>query len=211
MLLAPHRRQSYPKPQERRNTYPRSSRKRHITFATISSFFSSGGKFAPGLTLVRAACLSVAVAPRQSAKSIVEDCQIATYQRGNFKSNNDSPLTFCPRSSSSTMEYGTCHPTTRSASCTVCGDVCNTYLFAGGAGCSNQNAPQTFRMAQKLCATLLIRARVVARGPVCPSVMTSLTNRLYSFVSPLSRGGCSIICPLASHTNGCGLNSPRDK
>lgn len=52
-----------------------------MTFATISSFFSSGGRFVPpGLTLVRAACLSVAVAPKQSAKSIVEDCQTGTYQ-----------------------------------------------------------------------------------------------------------------------------------
>lgn len=72
-----HKRQWYTKIQERRaNTYPRSSRKRQITFATISSFFSSAGRLAPpGLTLVRAACFSVAVAPRQSAKSIVEDCQ----------------------------------------------------------------------------------------------------------------------------------------
>lgn len=96
MRLAPYRRQWYPKPQERRNTYPRSSRKRHITFATISSFFSSAGKFAPGLTLVRAACLSVAVAPKQSAKSIVDDCQLATYQRGIFKSNNDSSPDILP-------------------------------------------------------------------------------------------------------------------
>jgi hypothetical protein len=74
-----------PKTQERGNTYPRSSKKRQITFATISSFLSRGGRFvAPGLTLVRAACLSVAVAPRQSAKSIVEDCQRTTYQ-GEFQ------------------------------------------------------------------------------------------------------------------------------
>lgn len=60
------------------NTYPRSSKKRQITFATISSFFSNGCKFAaPGLTLVRAACFSVAVAPKQSAKSIVEDCYVS--------------------------------------------------------------------------------------------------------------------------------------
>jgi hypothetical protein len=66
---------NYPNTEEI-NTYPRSSRKRQITFATISSFFSSGGRFVPpGLTLVRAACFSVAVAPKQSAKSIVEDCQ----------------------------------------------------------------------------------------------------------------------------------------
>ncbi|KAH9975787.1 hypothetical protein BGW80DRAFT_63944 [Lactifluus volemus] len=113
--------------------------------------------------------------------------------------------------SSSTIAYGTCQPTTRSASCAVCCDVCNTDLLEEGAECSNQNMPATFRLAQKLCATLLTRARAVARGPVCPSVITSLTNRLYSFVSPLSRGGCSMICPLASHTNGCGLMSPRDK
>jgi hypothetical protein len=77
-----HKRQQYTKPQERRgNTHPRSSRKRQITFATISSFLSSAGRFVPpGLTLVRAACFSVAVAPKQSAKSIVEDCQDVTYQ-----------------------------------------------------------------------------------------------------------------------------------
>ena len=70
-----HKRQRYPKTQEIRNTHPLSSRKRQITFATISSFFSSAGRFGPpGLTLVRAACFSVAVAPKQSAKSIVEDC-----------------------------------------------------------------------------------------------------------------------------------------
>lgn len=57
------------------NTYPRSSKKRQITLATISSFFSNGCKLVPpGLILVRAACFSVAVAPKQSAKSIVEDC-----------------------------------------------------------------------------------------------------------------------------------------
>ena len=69
-----HKRQRYPKNQERGNTYPLSSRKRQITFATISSFFSSGKLGLPGLSLVRAACFSVAVAPKQSAKSIVEDC-----------------------------------------------------------------------------------------------------------------------------------------
>ena len=58
-----------------KNTYPRSSRKRHITLATISSFLSRGTRFgAPGRSLVRAACFSVAVAPKQSAKSMVEDC-----------------------------------------------------------------------------------------------------------------------------------------
>lgn len=62
------------------NTYPRSSRKRQITFATISSFLSRGTRFvAPGRTLVRPACFSVAVAPKQSAKSIVEDCQDGAY------------------------------------------------------------------------------------------------------------------------------------
>lgn len=46
-----------------------------MTFATTSSFLSSCGLLVPLFALVRAACFSVAVAPRQSAKSIVEDCQ----------------------------------------------------------------------------------------------------------------------------------------
>lgn len=45
-----------------------------MTFATTSSFFSSVGCAVPLLPLVRAANLSVAVAPRHSAKSMVEDC-----------------------------------------------------------------------------------------------------------------------------------------
>ena len=61
--------------QQIKNAYPRNSRNRHITFATSSSFLSSGSGLAPGLTLVRAADFSVAVAPRHSAKSIVDDCQ----------------------------------------------------------------------------------------------------------------------------------------
>jgi hypothetical protein len=55
-------------------THPRSSRNRQITFATISSFFSSGG-FELFLIFVRVARRSEEVAPRQSAKSIVDDCQ----------------------------------------------------------------------------------------------------------------------------------------
>jgi len=50
--------------------HPRSSRKRQITLATTSSFFSRGPVF---LILVRAASFSVAVAPKHKAKSIVED------------------------------------------------------------------------------------------------------------------------------------------
>lgn len=68
------------------NTYPRSSKKRQITFATISSFFSNGCTFVPpGFTLVRAACFSVAVAPKQSAKSIVEDCESRLRISGKFQ------------------------------------------------------------------------------------------------------------------------------
>jgi len=51
-------------------TYPRSSKNRQITLATISSFFSRG---AFGLALVRCANFSVEVAPKHSAKSIVDD------------------------------------------------------------------------------------------------------------------------------------------
>lgn len=46
-----------------------------MTFATISSFFSSGLLVWPLLTRVRKASFSETVAPRQSAKSIVDDCQ----------------------------------------------------------------------------------------------------------------------------------------
>lgn len=45
-----------------------------MTFATISSFFSRGEVW-PLLTRVRKASFSETVAPRQSAKSIVDDCQ----------------------------------------------------------------------------------------------------------------------------------------
>jgi len=51
-------------------TYPRSSKNRQITLATISSFFSRG---VFGLTLVRCANFSVEVAPKHNAKSIVDD------------------------------------------------------------------------------------------------------------------------------------------
>lgn len=54
-------------------THPLSSKNRHITFATISSFFSSGALL---FILVRAACLSDEVAPKQSAKSMVDDCKL---------------------------------------------------------------------------------------------------------------------------------------
>lgn len=52
-----------------------------MTFATTSSFLSSCGLLVPLFALVRAACFSVAVAPRQSAKSIVEDCQTLSPKR----------------------------------------------------------------------------------------------------------------------------------
>lgn len=44
-----------------------------MTFATTSSFLSSGVGVWPALTFVRAASLSETVAPRHSAKSIVDD------------------------------------------------------------------------------------------------------------------------------------------
>ena len=55
-------------------THPLNSKKRQMTLATTSSFFSSGGGVWPILTLVRWASFSETVAPRQSAKSIVDDC-----------------------------------------------------------------------------------------------------------------------------------------
>ncbi|KAI0046558.1 hypothetical protein FA95DRAFT_1359270 [Auriscalpium vulgare] len=57
-----------------KTTHPRSSRNRQMTFATISSFFSRCPVGVRPFCLVRAACLSVAVAPKHSAKSIVDDC-----------------------------------------------------------------------------------------------------------------------------------------
>lgn len=45
-----------------------------MTFATTSSFLSSAVAGAPFLPFVRAASLSVAVAPKHRAKSMVEDC-----------------------------------------------------------------------------------------------------------------------------------------
>jgi hypothetical protein len=60
----------------RHKAHPRRSRKRQMTLATISSFLSSGFSSAGdgGLALrVRAAKCSSDVAPRQRAKSIVED------------------------------------------------------------------------------------------------------------------------------------------
>jgi hypothetical protein len=51
----------------------------------------------------------------------------------------------------------------------------------------------------------------VALGPVCPSVTTSFTNRLYSVVSPLSSGGPSTICPPVSQTRACGPRRPRER
>ena len=59
---------------KRGSAYPRNSKKRQMTFATTSSFLSSGGGLA-ALTLVRPTSFSDPVAPRQRAKSIVEDCQ----------------------------------------------------------------------------------------------------------------------------------------
>lgn len=54
------------------NTHPLNSKNRQITFATTSSFFSSGAA-PPALPFVRAASRSDDVAPRHSAKSIVAD------------------------------------------------------------------------------------------------------------------------------------------
>ncbi len=57
----------------RESTYPRSSRNRQMTLATISSFFSRPEPCVT-LILVRAASFSDAVAPRHRAKSMVDDC-----------------------------------------------------------------------------------------------------------------------------------------
>ena len=54
-------------------------------------------------------------------------------------------------------------------------------------------------------------ASEVARGPVEPSVMTSLMNLRYSVLSPLSKGGFSMICPVVSHRSACGPINPRDR
>ena len=62
---------------ESQSTHPRSSRKRQITFATISSFLSSPFELF-ALILVRCASFSDAVAPRQREKSIVDDCACET-------------------------------------------------------------------------------------------------------------------------------------
>ena len=55
-----------------KQTHPRSSRKRQITLATTSSFFSSGA-FELFLPFVRVARRSEEVAPKHRAKSIVDD------------------------------------------------------------------------------------------------------------------------------------------
>ena len=102
-----------------------------------------------------------------------------------------APLTFCLLSSSSTIAYGTFQPATRSASCVVCGELWEMGFC--GVGCSNQKYPTTFFPCQNECMTLEMSASEVARGPVWPSVITSLTNRRYSVVSPLSNGGFSMI------------------
>ncbi|KIM38298.1 hypothetical protein M413DRAFT_244135 [Hebeloma cylindrosporum] len=119
-------------------------------------------------------------------------------------------LTFCLLSSSSTTEYMTFQPVTRSASWAVWVELCCTGFWCV-FGCSNQKMPWTFLFAQNVFATLLTRARAVARGPVCPSVMTSFTKRLYSVVSPLSNGGFSTIWPLVSQTRACGPRRPRER
>ncbi|RDX54187.1 hypothetical protein OH76DRAFT_1069975 [Lentinus brumalis] len=186
-------------------THPRSSRNRQMTFATISSFFSSTPEPpCETLILVRCASFSDAVAPRQREKSIVDDCaytaapQNAERQLGSAVSpglgrgmTRQETLTFCLLSSSSTMAYGTFQLATRSASCVVCGELWEMGFCC--AGCSNQKRPTTFFVCQNGCITLEMSASEVARGPVWPSVITSRTNRLYSVVSPLSSGGFSII------------------
>ncbi len=55
-------------------THPRSSRNRQMTLATTSSFLSSTLEPCAALIFVRDASFSDAVAPRQSEKSIVDDC-----------------------------------------------------------------------------------------------------------------------------------------
>ncbi|TFK51953.1 hypothetical protein OE88DRAFT_1658681 [Heliocybe sulcata] len=73
-----------------------------MTFATISSFLSSGPVLVPLFTRVRVASFSEAVAPKHSAKSIVEDFTI--YQCQEQHSCQEARLTFCLRSSSSTIK-----------------------------------------------------------------------------------------------------------
>jgi len=53
--------------------HPRSSRNRHMTLATTSSFLSNGFVLAPLLVRVRFASSPELVAPRHSAKSMVDD------------------------------------------------------------------------------------------------------------------------------------------
>ena len=131
------------------DSHPRSSKKRQITFATISSFFSKVINW-PGLFLVRAANFSDTVAPRQSVKSIVEDythvhkqdCvggggvwllraiwdtgeSVSKEGQGKGPKPEEVPhiLTFCLLNSSSMMPYATCQPDTRSARAMVCDEL----------------------------------------------------------------------------------------
>jgi hypothetical protein len=61
--------------------HPRNSRNLQMTFATTSSFLSSGPWDKALLILVRFASFSDAVAPKHSAKSIVDDCIPSISQR----------------------------------------------------------------------------------------------------------------------------------
>jgi len=133
-----------------RTTHPLNSRNLQITFATTSSFLSKN----LALFLVRAA-RSVAVAPRANEKSMVDE--------------------FCMRSSSSMTTLGTHQPATLSTAWFVVGWL--YWICFDGPLDSNHSWRMIRREVQKLWLTVLISARVVARGPVAPSEMTSLTNR----------------------------------
>lgn len=139
------------KPRAVRTTHPLNSRNLQMTFATTSSFLSRN----LALLLVRVASCSVAVAPRANEKSIVEE--------------------FCLRSSSSMITLGTHQPATLSTAWFVVGWL--YWICFDGPFDSNHSWRTMRREVQKLWLTVLISARVVARGPVAPSEMTSLTNR----------------------------------
>ncbi|KIO29896.1 hypothetical protein M407DRAFT_242420 [Tulasnella calospora MUT 4182] len=93
------------------------------------------------------------------------------------------------------IAVGTAHPDTLSTSWVVASKLCGMFFPAWALvlGVSNQKLAETCFLDHQLCKTPAIRANEVARGPVAPSVITSFTNRLYSFVSPLSNGGGSMI------------------
>ena len=66
---------------DQKHRHPRNSRNLQMTFATTSSFLSSGPWDKALFILVRFASFSDAVAPKHSAKSIVEDCIQSISQR----------------------------------------------------------------------------------------------------------------------------------